>query len=63
MEKERKDEGEEFTSKAGMSRWHYYLSPISWPLLDSENIRNQEMHKTFASDGELNENMTATYWG
>lgn len=57
-----KNEREEFTSKVGKLCWHYF-PPINLPPPENEDSRNEGMYKTFASDRELNENMTATYWG
>ena len=62
MEKEEKDESEERMSIAGKPDW-YSFSSISWPLPDSKDSRHKGIHKTFAGDMELKENMTATYWG
>jgi hypothetical protein len=62
MKKEEKGEREEVMSKAGKPRWQYF-SPIRWPPPGSEDTRNWGVHKTFISNGEQTENMTATYWG
>ena len=62
MKNDKKNEKEEFTSKAGKLIWHYFF-PISSPPPKSEDSRNEGMYRIFAGDEELNENMTATYWG
>jgi hypothetical protein len=62
MKKEEKGKREDITSEAGKPRW-YYSSQVSWPPLDGKDSRNQRMQKTFAGDGELTENRTASYWG
>ena len=62
MKKEEIGKREDIASAAGKPRW-YYSPQVSWPPLDSKDSRNQGMQKTFASDGELTENMTASYWG
>ena len=61
MKKEEKGEREEVMSKAGKPRWQYF-SPISLPP-NSGDKRNKEVNKTAGSGEELNECMTATYWG
>jgi hypothetical protein len=65
MEKEERNEKEEFMSKIGNPSW-YNLSPIRWPpqdSLNSKNSGNQAIHEIFTYDRELNENMMAIYWG
>ncbi len=58
----KKDESEERMSKAGKPDWVAFSSVI-WPSMDSNDSRNQEMHKTFADNRESKEHLTATYWG
>ena len=62
MKKEERDEREKRMGKTGKPDW-YSFSSISWPLPDSKDSRHKGIHKTFAGDMELKENMTATYWG
>ena len=61
MKKEENDKREEPMIKAIKPTW-CSLSPISWPPVSNDR-RNQEIHKTFAGDGELTDHITATYWG
>ena len=63
MRKEKKDGREEPIRKAGKPCW-YYVDPVSLPLRGSKDSRKEGMmNETFVIDGELKENMTATYWG
>ncbi len=61
MKKEEKGEREEVMSKPAKPRWQY-LFPISLPPNNGGN-RNEEVNKTASGGEELNECMTATYWG
>jgi hypothetical protein len=62
VKKEEKGKREDIRNEAGKPLW-YNSSQVSWPPLDGKDSRNQGMQKTFAGDGELTENMTASYWG